>query len=404
MRRFWGEGQLYFLLSVAIAVVMWLYVATAQNPVVARQMRVELQLRNLPANEVLIRPSPTVPVQVTVRLQGQRTQIALLTPALIDAYVDLSGLGPGDHSNVPVVVSPRLDVRVVDENPSSVTIVLDALSSKRLPVEVSLLGKPAQGVTLGNPHTVPARVTVSGPARQVSEVRHAVVSIDTGPLRQQVVASLPVVATDASGQPVSGVQVTPKIVDMTLAVSEGIISKVVPIVPTITGTPSSALTVTSATTEPETVALTGPTSTLAGVESASTSPVDISAARADITRRVPLQLPAGVSASVAQATVTVRFGRARLSTVFRSVPVRVVGIRSGQTSRVVPDRVDLQVEGPQDLVRRLIAQGVSSVLVEVSAAGRQPGRYAVSPQPVLPKGIRVLSIQPQQVLIILSST
>ncbi len=400
-RRLWSESQSYFLLSVAIAVVMWLYVATAQNPVVTRQMRVELQLRNVPANEVLIRPSPSSTVQVTVRLQGQRTQIALLNPTLVDAYVDLSGLGPGDHPNVPVVVLPRLDVRVVDEKPSSVLVVLDAFASKRLPVEVSLLGKPPQGVTLGSPHTVPTHVIVTGPERQVSDVRHAVVSVDTGPLRQQVVASLPVVATDTSGQPVSGVQVSPKIVDLTLAVREGIISKVVPIVPTITGTPSPALAVTSATADPETVALTGPTSTLAGVESAATSPLDITAARGDLSRKVPLQLPAGVTASVDQATVTVRFGHGRLSTLFRAVPVHVVSLPSGQTSRVVPDHVDLQVEGPQDLVRRLIAQGVS---IEVSAAGRQPGRYTVSPQPILPKGVRVLNMQPQQVVVILSST
>lgn len=400
-RRLWSESQTYFLLSVAIAVVMWLYVATAQNPVVTRQMRVELQLRNLPPNEVLIRPSPSTPVQVTVRLQGQRTQIALLNPTLVDAYVDLSGLGPGDHPDVPVVVTPRLDVRVVDEKPSSVLVVLDAFASKRLPVEVSLLGKPPQGVTLGSPHTVPAYVIVTGPARQVSDVRHAVVSVDTGPLRQQVIASLPVVATDASGQPVPGVQVSPKIIDLTLAVREGIISKVVPIVPTITGAPSPAVTVTSATADPETVALAGPTSALTSVESAPTAPVDITAARADISRRVPLQLPAGVTASVDQTTVTIRFGRARLSTVFRAVPVRVVSLPSGETSRVVPDHVDLQVEGPQDLVRRLIAQGVS---IEVSAAGRQPGRYTMSPQPILPKGVRVLNIQPQQVLVILSST
>jgi YbbR domain-containing protein len=401
MKRFWGEGQSYFLLSVAIAVVMWLYVATAQNPVVTRQMRVDLQLRNLPADEVVIRPSPAVPVQVSVRLQGQRTQIALLNPTLIDAYVDLSGLSPGDHPQVPVVVTPRLDVRVVDQKPSSVLVVLDAFGSKRLPVEVSLFGKPPQGVTLGAPHTAPTHVIVSGPARRVSEVRHAIISIDTAPLRQQLIASLPVVAADASGQSVPGVQVSPKIVGLTLAVREGIISKVVPIVPTITGTPAPALTVTSATADPETVALTGPTSALTGVESASTNPIDVSAARTDFSRRVLLQLPAGVTASVEQATVTVHLGRTRLSTVFRAVPVRVVGTPSGATSRVVPDRVDLQVEGPQDLVRRLIAQGVS---IEVSAAGRQPGRYTISPQPILPKGIRVLNMQPQQVVVILSST
>jgi hypothetical protein len=81
------------------------------------------------------------------------------------------------------------------------------------------------------------------------------------------------------------------------------------------------------------------------------------------------------------------------------VPIRVVGIPPGATSRVVPDRVDVQVEGPQDVVRRLTAQAIS---VEVSAAGRPPGQYRINPQAILPKGVRVLTIQPAQVVIILS--
>jgi len=401
VRRFWGERQLYFLLSVAIAVVMWLYVATAQNPLVSRTMTVDLQLRNLDPNEVVIRPSPTPPVHVTLRLQGPRSQIALLNPKLVDAYADLSGLGPGDHPQVPVVVVPALDVRVIDQKPSSLLVVLDAFASKRLPVEVSLLGTPPTGVTLGTPRTSPTHVIVSGPAREVSEVRHALVSIDTASLRQQVVLSLPVIPADANGQVVSGLQVSPKIVGMTLAVREGVISKVVPIVPTITGSPPQALTVTGATADPATVALSGPAPALQGVESAPTGPVDVGAARGDFSRRVALQLPPGVTSSVRQVTVTVHLGRGLMSTVLRAVPVRVVGMPPGATSRVVPDRVDVQVEGPQDLVRRLTAQAIS---VEVSAAGRRLGQYTINPQAILPKGIRVVTIQPALVVIILSSS
>src|SRR5207247_5598806 len=40
MKRFWNERELYLLLSLAVAVVMWLYVATGQNPVVSRQVRI----------------------------------------------------------------------------------------------------------------------------------------------------------------------------------------------------------------------------------------------------------------------------------------------------------------------------------------------------------------------------
>lgn len=401
MKRFWGERQLYFLLSVAIAVVMWLYVATAQNPVVSRQIRVDLQLRNVGENEVVIQPAPAAPVQVRVRVQGPRSQVALLNPKLVDAYVDLSGLGPGDHSQVPVVVTPALDVRVEEVDPKTVLVALDALASRRLPVEVTLMGTPPPDVTLGSPHTAPTHVVVSGPARQVAGVRHALVSVDTASLRQQVVASLPVIPVDANGQPVSGVQVSPKIVGMTLAVREGVISKVVPIVPTITGTPPPAVMVTGATAEPDTVALSGPASALAGINQATTAPVDVAGARGDFSRRVALQLPPGITPTVRQVMVTVHFGRGLLSTVLRAVPVRVVGMSPRTTSRVVPDRVDVQVEGPQELIRRLTTQAVT---IEVSAAGRQPGQYTMSPQAILPKGVRILTIQPAQVMVILSSS
>jgi len=398
MRWLWGERQLYFVLSVAIAVAMW-YVATAENPV-ARSVKVDLEARNLDPNEIVVRPSPPTSVKVTVRLQGPRPQIVLLDPRLVEAYVDLSGLGPGEHPQVPIVVSiPARDVQVVDQRPLATFVVLDTVASKRLPVEVSLLGRPPEGVVIGNPRTSPPYVVVTGPARQVDAVRHALISVDTGALRQEVAGSLPVLPADANGQPVPGVQVTPKIVGVTLVVHEGVVSKVVPIVPTVVGTPPQALAVTSATPDPGTVTLTGPGSVLRTIVSAPTTPVDAGKARGDFSRRVLLQLPPNVTASVLQVTVTVHVGRGLLSTILRAVPVRVVGVPAGAASRVVPDHIDLQVEGPQDVVRRLTTQ---TVTVEVSAAGRQPGQYTATPRAILPQGVHVLTIRPAQVLVILS--
>ena len=398
MRWLWGERQLYFVLSVAIAVAMW-YVATAENPV-ARSVKVDLEARNLDPNEIVVRPSPPTSVKVTVRLQGPRPQIVLLDPRLVEAYVDLSGLGPGEHPQVPIVVSiPARDVQVVDQRPLATFVVLDTVASKRLPVEVSLIGRPPEGVVIGNPRTSPPYVVVTGPARQVDAVRHALISVDTGALRQEVAGSLPVLPADANGQPVPGVQVTPKIVGVTLVVHEGVVSKVVPIVPTVVGTPPQALAVTSATPDPGTVTLTGPGSVLRTIVDAPTAPVDAGSARGDFSRRVALQLPPNVTASVRQVTVTVHVGRGLLSTILRAVPVRVVGVPAGAASRVVPDHIDLQVEGPQDVVRRLTTQ---SVTVEVSAAGRQPGQYTATPRALLPQGVHVLTIRSAQVLVILS--
>jgi len=396
MRRFWSERELYFLLAVGVAAFLWIYVAIGQNPLVSRTIpRVDVRVRNLSANELIVR----APSQVTVRLEGPRSQIALLTPKLIDASVDLAGLRPGDHPDVPITAIAPLDVRVIDLNPAVAFVVLDALVTKRLPVEVTLVGTPPQGVTLGTPRASPTHVEVSGPSRQVDQVRRALVSLDTSTVRQEVLTSLRVRAVDAGGHDVSGLTITPSYIGTTLAAREAVISKVVPAVPTVVGDPLQGMAVTGAAADPGTVTVTGPGTLLQDVESAPTVPVDVTGARADFTRRVALDLPPGVSTSAQEVTVVVHVGRALLSTIFRAVPVRVVGIPAGTTSRVVPERVDVQVEGPEDLMRGLTAQAVS---VEVSASGQRAGSHTMTPRAVLPQGVHVLVIRPAQIVLYLS--
>ncbi len=392
MRRFANEQFLYGLFSLVIATVMWLYVATAQNPLVDRVMTVDLHVRGLSPNEVVVQ----APNRVQVRLQGPRSALAVLSPMVLDASVDLAGLRPGTH-RVPVDVATPPDMRVVER--TQAPVVLDTMTRQRLPVEVSLIGTPPEGITLGPPRVSPAHVVVSGAATQVEEVRRALVTLDTTTLRQQLVTSLTVRLMDANGQEVRGLTVEPLIVEATLPVREGVITKIVPVVPTIVGTPSPGLMVSRVTTDPATVALTGPGSLLAGIQAAATSPVDLSGVRGDLSRRVALALPGGVSAPTDRVTVVVRVGRALLSTVFRAVPVRVVGAPAGTVSHVVPDRVEVQVEGPQDLLQGLSS---STVTVEVDAAGQKPGQHRVAPRAVLPPGVRLLAIRPARVVVILT--
>lgn len=393
MRRL-GDGRvLYGLLSLGIATVMWLYVAIGQNPQVERPMNVDLHVRGLSTTEVVVQ----APSRVQVRVQGPRSAVAALTPSLLDAFVDLSGLRPGEH-RVPVYVLTPPDVRVLDRSPAEALVVLDTLIERRLPVEVSLTGTPPEGVTVGQPRVAPDHVLVSGPASQVDEVRHAVVTLDTAQLRQQVVTSLPVHLEDVNGQEVRGLTVDPSVVEAALPVREGVITKVVPIVPTIVGTPRTPLSVTGVTTNPATVTLTGSGALLKDVHSVTTAAVDVSKASRDLARRAALVIPPGISAPVREVTVVVHIGRTLLSTILRAVPVRVVGVPAGAVSRVSPDTVEVQVEGPQDLLEHLTVQAVT---IEVDAAGQRPGEHRLTPRAVLPRGIHLLAIRPANIIIII---
>jgi YbbR domain-containing protein len=389
------ERLLYAILSLAVASIAWLYVATAQNPLVERTMNVELHVRGLSPNEVLVQAPPS---RVQVHLSGPRSAVALLSPAVLDASVDLSGLRPGEH-RVPVVVAAPPEVRAAAQTPQEVLVVLDAVQSRRFPVEISLIGNLPQGVTLGTPHVTPAYVTVTGAASQIEEIRHAIVTVDTTNLRQQLATSLQVRLVDASGQEVRGPSIDPQLVAAELTVREGVITKVVPVVPAIVGTPPPPLAVTGISTDPATVTLQGTGLVLQSVSAVPTAPIDLRRARGDLRQQVGLQIPAGVTSSVSHVTVSVTFGGGSLSTTLRGVPVQVVGLRPGVRPRVVPSSIDVQVEGPTDVVARLTPQ---SIRIVVDAGGKGAGRYQFTPRAQLPQGVRVLSLNPTQVLVILT--
>ncbi len=391
------ERLLYLILSVAVASVAWLYVATAQNPLVERTMNVDLHVRGLGGNEVLVQSPPS---RVQVRLAGPRSAVALLSPGLLDASVDLTGLRPGEH-RVPIVVAAPPEVRAVAQTPQEVLVVIDAVKSQRFPVEISLIGNLPQGVTLGTPHVTPAYIMVTGAASQIEEIRHAVVTVDTTNLRQQLATSLQVHLIDASGQEVHGPTIDPPIVTAQLSVREGVIAKVVPVVPAIMGTPPPPLAVTGISTDPATVTLQGPGLLLQGVTAVPTAPIDLRGVKGNVRQQVAIQVPAGVTASLSRVTVSVTLGRGSLSTIFRGVPVQVVGLRPGVKPRVVPASIDVQIEGPTEVVARLTPQ---SIRVVVDAGGRGAGRYEFIPKTQLPNGVRVINLHPTQVLVILTAS
>lgn len=391
------ERLLYMILSLAVAAVAWLYVATAQNPVVERSMTVDLHVRGLSTNQVLVQPPPS---RAQVRLSGPRSAVALLSPALLDASIDLSGLRPGEH-RVPVVVAAPPEVRAVAQTPQEVLVVLDAVARQRLPVEVSLIGNLPQGVTVGTPHITPRYVTVTGAATQLDEIRHAIVTVDTTNLRQQLSTSLQVHLVDANGQEIRGPTVEPPLITAELAVREGVITKVVPVVPAIMGTPAPPLAVTGISTDPATATLRGPSLALQDVTAVPTAPIDLRLARGDVQEQVALQIPAGVTSSVARVRVAVSIGGGSLSTIFRGVPVHVVGLRPGVRPRVEPPAIDVQIEGPTNVVARLTPQ---SIHVVVDAGGRGAGRYQVTPRAQLPSGVRILNFHPTLVLVILTTS
>lgn len=159
------------LLSLAIAFGLWAFVNFGERDA-EETLKVPLELRSVPAS--LMITSPRVDF-VDVRVVGPRTLLGRIDRNGLAIGLDLEGVRPGpavfrvggEELNLP------RGVNLVRVNPSQVTLELEKVGSKTVPVQIKLVGKLASEFQLIDSKVAPETVQVSGPASNVEDVHAA---------------------------------------------------------------------------------------------------------------------------------------------------------------------------------------------------------------------------------------
>jgi hypothetical protein len=128
----------------------------------------------------------------------------------VQAVLDLSDLAdPGFH-NVPVkIVSP--DVAVKSLSPASVTLSLDRLEERTVPVSFDYIGD-RRGIVVESSEVDPSTTTIRGVAADLARVTGVRVGIPIPGKPQQFDAMIRPTPADARGNEVQNVQVSPNLV------------------------------------------------------------------------------------------------------------------------------------------------------------------------------------------------
>lgn len=166
--------------------------------------------------------------------------------------------------------------------------------------------------------------------------------------------------------------------------------------PSIEGRPAPGHEVGSVTSDPSTVEVVGPESSLRGLDEAMTEPVSV----ANESRPVREVVTIGVADPTVRlrtpqtATVTVQIAPGGSTRVLPSVPVSVINLGQGLRGRLLTPVVTLGVKGTHEGVQSLGAGGVE---VYVDATGLTPGDHALEVKARAPQGLMVESIAPRTV-------
>lgn len=197
------------LVSLILALVLWIYVMDIENPEIVRSFDdIPINLINLERVESdgLLLANPT-DLTVNVKLKGRRSELLNLPLSSIVVTADLYGANKG-YNSIPLNFKIEVDnVYITNTSRNDLNIYLDKIVELPKKVEITIIGELPDGYSGGAVEATPQEVLVRGPEKLVNEVAKLTGELDISDLKKDLLKEIPIIPVDNDGNAVQGVEV-----------------------------------------------------------------------------------------------------------------------------------------------------------------------------------------------------
>ena len=170
------------LLSLVLAIVLWLIIQSLADPTVTRQFRnVPVTIRNesvLTKSDEKYTYTVVSGDTVTFSIEGRTSVVNSMTESDFNVYADMSKLSM--VGAVPIEITVRRNASRVTVLPQTnmMQIEMDELVELSVPVNVQVTGDPGNGYTTGEISSNPNLVKIQGPKSLIENAKALVVSVN----------------------------------------------------------------------------------------------------------------------------------------------------------------------------------------------------------------------------------
>jgi YbbR domain-containing protein len=381
-------------LSVVLAILLWFFVTSLENPAQITTFRaLTLDVRGIASNLKVI----SAPSTVDISFQAPQNVLSTLSRTNIHPYINLDGLSAGVH-DVPVSLdltgSTGQSLISFTIEPSDVQVQLEAQATRSYTLVINVTGTPAFGYGAEQAQVDPAQVSVTGSESAINRIANVSVAVDISDKATTQRGFITPVAVDSAGTEITGLTFTPATVQVTVPIKLLLSNRLVPVRVSIGGNPAPGYSVDDIKIEPTNVTICcAPGNILESIESVSTLPVTIEGATSTVITQTQLILPAGVKLYPGESnTITVTIGVRTFDTTWQmSITPAPQGLPPGYSVVLSPNTVNLTLEGTFAQFQALTPADVTA-LVPLSNLGA--GTYELAPQVTVPNDIKIISISP----------
>lgn len=391
------------ILSLLLAIILWLAIITAEDPVITRDFS-DIKITEINGDKLIQGGkaySYTSDNTVSIRAEGKTSIVGRLTANDFEAVADLSKMSMTGAVIVDVSCPRYPSVAITPIGSSNiVTVTMEDLSEKSLSVRVVTDGKVAANKYIGTGTAVPNLVTISGPDSEVSKVKEAVAYVTVNnTITADVNTTTSLVLLDSSGNEISSS--TLKCSSSVIRVSVPVYNtKTVPIRLDLTGEPADGCQLVSSVYEPKEVTLAGTSDALAQIDEVVMSPYDITDKTEDVEISLPIAssleeaMPDGVVLTDSDQTLALVVKIEPIETRSFTIPFSNIQLEGSEDGY----KYELSMEDSSQKMLKFDASGLESLISEavtgdftasIDVEGYDPGEYLL---PVTIKGPENLEI------------
>lgn len=407
------------LWSFVVAFVLWMFVTLTQNPEANKIFDVPVQIKNLPANAVIVDENGIVVTNygtVSVDVWAAKDTLNQIRDVDLQAIVDLGNVDDVrtdvDASTMtvserffPVTVLPSRDNLgfVTFKELPQVGLRIDEMQTSELPIEIDKRSYAIANIAFDMPNVAIVSpltsVQIEAPRMLINRIKQAkVIVAGLANATASYEGVYPVVVVDDADQPISGVTLVPDTVSVKVEVRAKLGSKQVLIKPQTRGYVAPGYRLREIRVNPALVSISGGYEYVDAISSVATVPIDISNLSETITQTVQIVVPENISLYEydQQNKMTVDVGfviekdvqptRLRIPVV-----VELTDVPDGMTVQVSPSIVIIEVlMSPAALQRGALTQ-VQAVVAVGQWDAANSTRQAVL---LLPKDIELIGGNP----------
>lgn len=387
------------ILSVMLALLLWVYVITEQNPDITKDITIPVKLVNtvfLEESNMILVSDPSS-FKLTLKIKGKNKVLEKLNESTVEAVADLEGhrLKGDNFLEIKISGIPE-NVNILQKSSESLKVVLEQRVTTQKSVQINLMGNPQQGMAAMAPLMVPSDVIIIGAESQIRKISSVRVDVDIAGVAGAVKKILPVRVLDENGKDISGITIDPVNVEVSIPVEN---TKRVSVEADLTGKPAEGHLVNNVSSAPGEILIAGKPEVLAGINSIKTEKIDITGETADVSRDIGLVLPEGIEVVNAPGPVKVTVD------IEKDVTSEIT-ISSFEHRNLAEDMKLDSIQG--EVVVSLkgaesrVADAASHISFYVDLKNAVEGNNVIDVSWEAPEGIEVLSVLPHQVTVVLS--